>query len=214
MSDKFQQAVLCIFARAPVPGTVKTRLHGALGARAACDCHQQLMTTCIERMQSGQWHQQLWSTDLNNAYIQEINARYDLELQQQQGDDLGMRMQHAVIMAAQRSPFVVIIGTDCPVIEVDYINQAVTRLQQDAEVVLGPAEDGGYVLVGVNSERITAQQLTHLFADIPWGSDKVLAVTRQRLSETQCRWHELNTLWDVDNPADYQRWQSLFATVQ
>jgi glycosyltransferase A (GT-A) superfamily protein (DUF2064 family) len=75
------------------------------------------------------------------------------------------------------------------------------RLQ--AQAVLGPAEDGGYVLLGLRREALPA--LPALFSDIPWGSGQVAAITRQRLQDAGLVWTELKRLADIDNPEDLDR---------
>jgi len=203
---------LCVFARAPVPGKVKTRLQTLLSPQAACDVHQQLMEACLAKMQHGNWRHQLWSTDSRNQIINDLSQHYHFEMQLQIGADLGERMHHAIRTAALMQRYIVVIGTDCPVISVEYINQALEKLQS-APVVLGPAEDGGYVLLAIDSQAIETNQIKNLFSNIPWGGKQVFATTCQRLTDSGCSWEQLERLWDVDNPDDYQRWQQLKTTA-
>jgi glycosyltransferase A (GT-A) superfamily protein (DUF2064 family) len=81
--------------------------------------------------------------------------------------------------------------------------EAQAALAGGNDAVVVPAEDGGYALLGL------ARCDDRLFADITWGGDTVLAATRERLRALHWRWHELETLWDIDRPADYRRWSEL-----
>ena len=94
---------------------------------------------------------------------------------------------------------VLLIGADCPALTARHLCQARQALLGGADAVLAPAEDGGYVLMGLS--RFDAR----LFEDIAWGSDGVLQETRARLRALGWRWRELETLWDVDRPEDYER---------
>jgi hypothetical protein len=94
----------------------------------------------------------------------------------------------------------VLIGTDCPAMNADYLRRACRYLDAGSAVVLGPAEDGGYVLIAARTcDR-------RLFSDIPWSSDRVLQLTRARLRALKLPYKELDTLWDVDRPEDLRRW--------
>ena len=99
----------------------------------------------------------------------------------------------------EKAPTVILVGADCPLLEARHLASAFDWLQQGEDAVLGPAEDGGYVLLGLR--RVNRA----LFRDIPWGGDQVLALTRQRLAQLGWRWRELEPLWDLDRPADLDR---------
>jgi glycosyltransferase A (GT-A) superfamily protein (DUF2064 family) len=95
-----------------------------------------------------------------------------------------------------------LIGTDCPVLQPVHLRQAAVALLDSADAVLQPAEDGGYVLVGLRRPQPA------LFLGMTWSTDRVLADTRARAREAGLRVHELDTLWDVDRPEDLARWRS------
>jgi glycosyltransferase A (GT-A) superfamily protein (DUF2064 family) len=101
-------------------------------------------------------------------------------------------------MLATISRPTLIIGTDCPALTPAHLQQAAAALSEN-DAVLIPAEDGGYVLIGLR------QPAPAVFAEIAWGSAQVLASTRQRLRHLGYSWHELPTLWDVDEAADLTR---------
>ena len=110
-------------------------------------------------------------------------------------------MRHALHSALAGGSRAILIGTDCPVLDVDYLAQAVAALDDHA-AVFGPAEDGGYVLVGL-AHPVDA------FSGIPWSSAGTMAATRSKLTAQRVRWRELPALWDVDSPADLARWHAM-----
>jgi len=115
----------------------------------------------------------------------------------QQGETLGDRMQGAARRALNEAERVLIIGSDCPGISAGYLRTAFIELE-GSDVVLGPAEDGGYQLLGVR--RIDEA----LFRDVNWGSDRVLAQTRRRIEELGWSCTLLDPLRDVDRPEDLE----------
>ena len=108
-------------------------------------------------------------------------------------------MLHAFNVALQSASFAVAIGTDWPVLDTGVIATALQRLQQGDDAVLGPAEDGGYVLLALRKVD------PRLFTEIAWGSAQVLTQTQQRLRRLQWQWSELPTSWDLDRPEDFTR---------
>jgi glycosyltransferase A (GT-A) superfamily protein (DUF2064 family) len=92
----------------------------------------------------------------------------------------------------------VLVGSDSAALTARHLKLALRALDTH-DAVFAPAEDGGYVLIGL--ARVDAR----LFADVAWGTEKVMDETRTRLSQLGWRWHELETLWDIDRPADYAR---------
>ena len=117
--------------------------------------------------------------------------------------DLGERMHRAMERALRRYRRCLLIGTDCPVLTPQHLRDASAALAARNDAVLIPAEDGGYALIGL------ARCDARLFENIAWGGDTVLADTRERLRQLKWRWHELETLWDIDRPDDYRRWSEL-----
>ncbi len=185
-----------IFARAPQPGRVKTRLIPALGAAGAARLHAQLLRRTLATVASAGLPAELWVTpDGCHPLFREAG----LPCRLQQGADLGARMQHALSAGLARAARVVLIGCDCPVLDGEYLAAAFAALETH-DAVLGPAEDGGYVLIGLRRPAA-------VFDGIEWGGERVLAQTRARLAAAGLAWRELDTLWDVDRPADLVRWR-------
>ena len=129
---------------------------------------------------------------------------FDTVCEAQANGDLGGRMLAACAHHFAHHPGqpLLLIGTDCAVLAPGHLQQAALALQHK-EVVLIPAEDGGYVLIGMR------RLVPEVFADIAWSTAKVLAQTRQQLKRAALTWQELRTLWDVDEPTDWQRLQEL-----
>jgi len=191
-------ACLCIFAKAPVIGQVKTRLTPALSEQQACRVHEGLLQHCMLQTQSMDWENQFWATDSSHSYIKKQARQHGMSLHTQQGTNLGQRMAFAVKQSLKKFSYAIIIGTDCPSIDTEVITQAINQLKSGLDVVLSPAVDGGYVLIGFSTLA------EGVFADIEWGTDRVLETTRMRLHDAGLRWSELATQRDIDRPDDLQ----------
>ena len=126
----------------------------------------------------------------------------ELWLRCQPNGDLGARMHGALLASLSDAPAALVVGTDCPLIDASYVVAAVAALREH-DVVLGPAEDGGYGLVGVN------RPAPGLFEGIDWGGPAVMAQSRARARTLGLRHIELAPVWDVDRPADLPRLAAL-----
>ena len=111
-------------------------------------------------------------------------------------------MLYSISDGLGRSERVVLVGSDCPPIDSGYVAQALALLK-DHDVVLGPAEDGGYGLIGAR------RLLPEIFTDIIWSSDHVLSDTCSRLNEGLVNYAMLPLIWDVDRPTDIDRYYEL-----
>lgn len=193
---------LHMLARAPVAGRVKTRLIPALGAQGACDLQQLLLERALH-LPAGDFHERfLWLDDLPVAGLQALAEAQGWTLVEQPAGDLGERMRRIATLGLAESDAVILIGNDCPALDGDYLQAACGALHEQPAVI-GPAEDGGYVLLGLRSMAAI------LFSDIPWGTEQVFDLTLQRLQ--QLDWHPvlLPALWDVDRPEDLSRLAAL-----
>ena len=197
----FPGARLLVFAKAPVPGQVKTRLITALGEAEAARLHERLVCRTLEVAVGGQFAPvSLWcSPTPDHPFFQNCRLRYGVTLCCQQGNDLGERMAHAFEETLKESAMAVLIGTDCPSLSAKDLKTAFEALCHGSDAVLGPAEDGGYVLIGLR------RPAPELFGDLPWGSGQVLSETRARLHALNLSFHELPRRWDVDRPEDLMR---------
>ena len=201
ISYRFAHSRLLIFAKAPIVGQVKTRLIPDIGATAACDFYRDCLHATVRRMiRANLAPVTVYATDVQHPDFQQLAKRYPLCLRQQCGDDLGERMAQAIAADLKddvRS--VILIGTDAPSLTPDDIAQGFTQLQAGIDVVLAPAEDGGYVLIGLQ------QRQPALFQKIPWSTAQVAELTRQRCRAQRLHLYELPTRWDIDCVADLTR---------
>ncbi|MEX6503097.1 TIGR04282 family arsenosugar biosynthesis glycosyltransferase [Pseudomonas zhanjiangensis] len=193
---------LHLLARSPVPGRVKTRLIPVLGEEGACDLQRALLERALQLPDSGFSQRFLWLDDSPDAGLQALAGDLGWTLVEQPAGDLGERMRRIAVLGLAESDAVVLIGNDCPALDSEYLGSACAALH-DQPVVLGPAEDGGYVLLGLR--RVDPL----LFHAMPWGTDRVLAMTRDRLQQLDWDHRLLPTLWDVDRPEDLPRLEAL-----
>ena len=190
-----------VFARAPVAGSVKTRLIPLLGAHGAAALHQCLVEHSLAvARESGLGRVELWCTpDTNERFFESCGERFGASLHRQCAGDLGARMLDALQDGLGRARHVLLIGSDCPSLTAADLRTAARALRDGRDAVFCPAEDGGYMLVGLS------HAMPALFEAMTWGTDTVMEETRQRLRRAGRRWHELPAHWDVDRPEDYQR---------
>jgi uncharacterized protein len=193
-----EPVALAILAKTPVAGAVKTRLIPALGPEGAAVLHARLIELTLETAcAAGIGPVTLWVTPAPpHTYFTALASRLPIALAAQPDGDLGARMLTACEAAAGPA---IVIGTDCPALTPSHLREAADVLRAGTDVVVAPAEDGGYVLIG--SRKPQAQ----LFAGMTWGVDTVMAETRRRLMNGRLTWRELLPLWDVDRPEDLAR---------
>ena len=173
-----------------------TRLIPAIGAERAATLHRAMIRRAVESaLASGIGPVELWCTpDTSHEVFLGLRSDSGVTLHTQVGPDLGARM-HAAIDA--RPGAAVVIGTDCPSLEPGDLVRASEALRAGTtDAVVTPAFDGGYVLIGVNSPA------SELFTEVDWGTEHVLAQTRERASTAGLRLHELEARQDVDRPED------------
>lgn len=196
------ETAVAVFAKAPVAGAVKTRLAGILGAAGAAGLQAGLVRHALGTAATARIGPvSLWcSPDATHSFFARCREEFGALLEEQRGDDLGSRMRNAFEPAWSARRPLLVMGADCPALTADHLKRAAEALRT-MDAVLVPAEDGGYVLLGL------ARPLPSLFDAIPWGGAAVMARTRERLEHARARWVELPALWDVDRPEDYARLQ-------
>ena len=194
---------ILIFCKSPIAGKVKTRLMPAVNAEEARDIYERLLIKSIQTSLSSETGtvEICCYPDISHPFFSQISREYPVVLRQQIGNDLGERMHNAINHALLEVDWVIVIGTDCPALDVTHLRQAATLLSSSHDAVITPAEDGGYVLIGMSRSE------PQLFTGILWGTDNVYAETSKRLESLQWNWHQLDTLWDVDRPEDMARIQ-------
>jgi rSAM/selenodomain-associated transferase 1 len=187
-----------VFARAPVPGQAKTRLIPALGAAGAARLHAAMVRdTLVTLVGHISCAVELWcAPDAGHPFFEGCAADFGVTLGSQHDGDLGARMHHALCDGLRRHPWVLLVGCDCPELQAADIQAAAAELQVGRDAVLGPAMDGGYYLVGLR------RPMPALFDDMPWGSDRVMALTAARLAAAGADWRTVATRRDLDRPAD------------
>jgi rSAM/selenodomain-associated transferase 1 len=199
---KYPDARLLLLSKAPDPGQVKTRLIPVIGAVGAAELYEDLLCSSLEMaVNSGLSPVDLWcSPTMAHPFFQQCRQRYGVELREQIRGNLGRRMAHALESASQSSQPLVLIGADCPALSADDLEEAFTLLDQGSEVVLGPAEDGGYYLIGMRG------LYPFVFDDVPWSTSTVLDLTQTRLNNRGVKWQCLPPHRDLDTVDDYRAW--------
>jgi rSAM/selenodomain-associated transferase 1 len=191
------RSVLVVFARAPQPGRVKTRLAPLLGAAGAARLHAQLVERTLRTATLAGFEEVhlCCAPEAGGRFFNAMKKRFGVRLTSQGRGGLGERMHRAL----RRHPGAVLIGSDCPSLRPADLRAAARALRSGMDAVFCPAEDGGYALIGAR------RSVRAMFDGVEWGSAKVMAQTRSRLRRLGWRWRELRTVWDVDRPADVER---------
>ncbi|MDH5376957.1 MAG: TIGR04282 family arsenosugar biosynthesis glycosyltransferase [Gammaproteobacteria bacterium] len=198
------EQLLIVFAKAPLRGEVKTRLGKEIGFEQSAAIHKDLVEDTLRRTISNKWQTQLWCTPtIEHVFFQYLATRFSIERHLQSGADLGERMLNAIEYGLRHFKRVVLIGTDCPLIEQELIDEAFQQLKNGCDVIITPAEDGGYVLIG--AKKIEES----VFSNIEWGTAAVLSATESRLAASDLNWKKTKTLWDIDELVDWQRYQGM-----
>jgi len=195
----FPDCQLVQFAKTLQPGQVKTRLQPSLGEDGCLYLHTKLVQHCFQILK----RTELAPVAIDLAGDQSPkqlaffhNMVGNSEITAQRGSDLGRRMFNAAVSRLVYRDAVIIVGSDCPFFTTDYIKEALTKLSEGCDCVLGPATDGGYVLIGLRRASM------RLFDGVEWGSDKVFQQTIERLICLKWHYHLLPVLTDIDRPED------------
>jgi len=191
-------AGIAILAKAPIPGRVKTRLAMLLGSEGAATLHARLVTRTVETaVAAAVGPVTMWATpDERHSLFLDLAQQFPLEIARQPEGDLGARMHMAFTHA--NAPTLV-IGSDCAVLTPAHLRDAAEVLRSGSDAVVIPAEDGGYVLIGLT------RPVPELFTGMTWSTDTVMVETRNRLRHLGLSWREPAQLWDVDRPTDVRR---------
>ena len=190
---------LCVFVRAPVPGRVKSRLAGELGAGAALEAYRVLVERELDAISVVEFPVELWvEGDPDHPLVNDWSRRYALTVRRQPTGDLGRKMHEAIRSCCNAGRAGMVIGSDLPAVDAAYVERAASLLEE-RDLVLGPAADGGYALIGLKTP------MAALFTGIDWGTGRVYRQTREKADGFGLRVGELPMTWDVDSPADWQR---------
>lgn len=203
----YQDAVVLLFAKAPVEGKVNTRLIPDIGVKAATKLQHDLIHDRLTMLTSASLCEVhlMCAPDQHSEYFLQCGQKYPVALYDQTGADLGERIYDGIRRALCDYKYCVVIGTDAPSLEIDVITQVLDRLHEGAEVVVVPAEDGGYVCIAMRNAY------DFLFQGISWGSAEVMQQTRDKLNDARISFVELPACWDVDRLEDYRRYLELYS---
>lgn len=192
--------ILCIYAKPPVPGRTKSRLAEVIGDEAAANlAGAMLADLCREAAQLEEVEVQLWhppdtSSDQFGEWVPD-----GITWHPQQGADLGQRMSHTFrSLTPEGEAQVLLVGSDCVTFTAALFELAFELLER-VQVVVQPADDGGYVLVGQSC------WCPEMFEQIEWGTERVLAATWNRLQATGCHHCELTPTRDIDLAEDLRQ---------
>ena len=201
---------LLLFLRYPQVGRTKTRLIPALGAAGAAELQRQMAEYLVRRLQHPRWTFQVQYSGASLAQMHDLLGE-DFRYRQQAEGDLGDRLWHGFERAfSQESGLMncaIAIGADCPDLSGSHIQQAFDALQH-SDVVLGPASDGGYYLIGLR-QPTAGVSLRSLFQDIDWSTSYVFQQTMQKVQQLGLKSAQLEMLSDVDRPEDLAIWEKL-----
>jgi uncharacterized protein len=203
MNPPLGQECSIVFTRYPEPGQVKTRLIPALGKSGAATVHRQMTEHTLFQVRKLRRDRGVSISvhfDGNDCQQMREWLGADLVYQSQVNGDLGLRMMRSIEGAFQAGvDRVVLIGTDCPGLNAELLGQAFHQLHTH-DLVLGPAIDGGYYLIGLR------YFIPELFVDISWGTDRVLFQTVEIANRLNLSIDYLPFRADVDRPADLPVW--------
>jgi rSAM/selenodomain-associated transferase 1 len=196
---------LIIFTRYPEPGKTKTRLIPALGSEGAARLHRQMTEhTLVQVKQLQKVIPISWEVRFAGGNYQLMQDWLGAQLiYQPQGEgDLGKRMERSLFHAFEsQAEYAVIIGTDCPALNAEILALAFEELEH-CELVLGPARDGGYYLIGLRYPR------PELFTNIDWGTNRVFSQTVEIAHKLNLSMVSLPVLADIDRPEDLCNWEA------
>ena len=195
------EAVVIVFARAPLPGRAKTRLVQRLGAAGAARLQARLTERALRTAIASRCGKvELHGTPrIGHPFFLRERRELAITLVRQSGRDLGERMHRALNAALRKYRYAILIGVDAPELRAADLRRALRLLRSGCDAVLAPAEDGGYALIACRRAP------RPVFEHIEWGGNDVYARTVERLDSQRMRWRALRTVWDVDRPADLDR---------
>jgi rSAM/selenodomain-associated transferase 1 len=193
---------LLLFTKPAREGRVKTRLIGDLTAAQAAALHAAFLADLLDRLRAGEFELRLaWALEPG----EEIPAGPFPGVRglRQEGEGLGERLYRALAAAAAdaEAGVVMALGSDHPTLPLALVHRAFERVEAGADVVLGPAEDGGYYLIALRAGAVAPR----LFEKIAWSTDRVLAATLERCRELGLAVELLPEAADVDTPEDLRR---------
>jgi len=190
--------MVMVFARAPVEGRVKTRLAAGIGAAGALNVYRGLGRRVVDQLRGGNYRVVVCHDPPDQGErVADWLGRGGLDFWPQTEGDLGQRMHSALVQAFEAGAAAAcVVGTDAPGVDQDLVEEAFSSLAGGADVVFGPALDGGYYLVAIRNPS------PGIFQRIPWSTPQVLGASLARCRDLGLQATLLRTLRDVDTEAD------------
>jgi len=211
VSASTRRPAVAVMAKAPGLTVVKSRLHPALGAEMATRLYECFLRDRLDALSTLEGIDRVIAfTPVEARDVIAALAPFEFALRAQCGADLGARLNHllAELLAAGHAGAIA-IDSDSPTLPMSYVTDAARVLAtSEAEVVVGPCDDGGYYLIGVR------QPHPELFETMPWSTERVLPLTLERARHHGLRTHVLPPWFDVDTEADLIRLQGELAKQQ
>ena len=193
---------LIIFLRNPELGEVKTRLAQSVGDTKALEVYQKLLTHTMDVTNQWNGKKVLYFT---KTVLPGDKTKYKFSKKTQTDGDLGHKMKDAIEAELKKHDKVCVIGTDCPELSKEILDEAFEALDL-MDVVVGPAIDGGYYLIGMK------KVIPELFEDVEWGTSNVMNATLNQLTRLGLDFHLLEELSDVDTEQDWKKLKHLVNT--
>jgi len=196
---------LIMMARAPVVGQVKTRLAKSIGAQRAAGIYRNMAQAQIRKLLAAN----ICPLELHvcptvqHPFFIAMRCSGVVRVERQMGDNLGSRMLHALRSGLQRADAVILIGADVPGISIKQIEQVCMLLSDHKELIIMPADDGGYGLLGMS--KVDAG----LFRGVHWGTGRVCKQTVKRARQLGIRYRLFSSCYDIDYPRDLSRLRQL-----
>jgi len=202
-----RDCAVIVFAKAPVPGRVKTRLAATIGEIPAARLAARMLDRTLKQAVASDIGpvELCCEPDCTHRTFQQAVKRYGIALNLQVEGDLGIRMHCALARVLLSHPRALLIGTDCPQLGSEHLRQAASMLR-DRPAVFIPSLDGGYVLVGLSAA------IPEIFKDIDWSTERVMRQTKAHLDRLGIISGMLPPLADVDEPDDLTRIPSTWMT--
>jgi rSAM/selenodomain-associated transferase 1 len=203
-------AAVHVMGRAPIAGTTKTRLIPLLGSGGAARAHRYMMLKTLRTVREASIGPcTLWcSPDTNHTLFTVLSERYGLAIQSQGSGDIGDKMLDIAFQHFSKEPVsknnvkgsMIIVGTDCPSLTPQHFEQLANALEH-VDIALIASHDGGYVAIGLR------KLIESVFQGITWSSPMVLEQTLQAANKANASFKVIDTLHDIDEPADWLRYQ-------
>lgn len=195
--SKNSRIAICLFAKAPLLGRVKTRMQPMLTPAESLALHCDLLQLCCDNLSSldrDRFQLELHVTE-PSEFLTELARGHGFSVEIQKGANLGARMSHAVRQSLRRHRAVLLVGADCPSVDAPLVERVGDSLRHN-QVVMVPALDGGYVALGLT------EHAPELFCNIPWGNETVARETAQRIEQLGWSREYFPAEADIDRPDD------------